>query len=165
MFYPNLEFEYRQLLPAAALLLLSLAACSQAESPAAGKAALNPEPAGLSSPAPPGARGYLISPADGERVPQTFKVVFGLQGMGVAPAGVQRENTGHHHLLIDLDELPPMDQPLPSSDQVRHFGGGQTEAWITLPPGEHTLQMLLGNHLHVPHQPPVLSQKIRITVE
>ncbi|NNC54716.1 MAG: DUF4399 domain-containing protein [Pseudomonadales bacterium] len=119
----------------------------------------------LSSASPPGAGVYLLSPVDGERVPATFKVKFGLAGMGVAPAGVQRDNTGHHHLLIDLEQLPPLDKPLPSSDNVRHFGAGQTEALITLPPGEHSLQLLLGNHLHVPHQPPVLSKKIRIVVE
>ncbi len=116
------------------------------------------------SPAAEGAYAYIISPSDGETVPATFVVRFGLAGMGVAPAGVEREHTGHHHLLIDVEEMPPMDKPLPSSDQVRHFGKGQTEVMVTLPPGEHTLQMLLGNHLHVPHDPPVSSKKIRVTV-
>ncbi|MGB5324688.1 MAG: DUF4399 domain-containing protein [Pseudomonadales bacterium] len=120
---------------------------------------------GLSSPAPESARVYLLSPVDGEKVPTTFKVSFGLSGMGVAPAGVAREHTGHHHLLINLDSLPPLDKPLPASENIVHFGGGQTETWVTLEPGEHSLQLLLGNHLHVPHNPPVLSQKIHITVE
>ncbi|MBT8148765.1 MAG: DUF4399 domain-containing protein [Pseudomonadales bacterium] len=115
--------------------------------------------------APADARAYILSPVAGEVVPQTFKVVFGLSGMGVAPAGVPRDNTGHHHILIDLDELPDLSKPLPSSAQVKHFGGGQTETWLTLAPGEHSLQLLLGNHLHLPHSPPVLSEKIRITVK
>jgi hypothetical protein len=83
----------------------------------------------------------------------------------VAPAGVDREHTGHHHILINLEELPDMTQPLPANDNVKHFGGGQTEATLTLEPGEHALQLLLGNHLHIPHDTPVLSEKITITVE
>ena len=85
--------------------------------------------------------------------------------MGVAPAGTVRENTGHHHLLIDLDTPPPMDQPLPANDHIRHFGGGQTETELSLPPGTHTLQLLLGDQSHVPHNPPVLSDKITVTVK
>lgn len=109
---------------------------------------------------------YFISPADGDTVAGTFKVQFGLKGMGVAPAGVDRENTGHHHLLIDTD-LASLDlgQPLPATDQVKHFGGGQTEAEITLAPGKHTLQLLLGNYVHIPHDKPVVSEKITITVQ
>lgn len=116
------------------------------------------------TPAPPGASAYIISPADGERVSSPFRVVFGLQGVGVAPAGVEAPNTGHHHLLIDVDAMPPESQPLPATDQVRHFGGGQTETVLDLAPGEHTLQLVLGDHLHIPHEPPVLSPKITITV-
>jgi len=108
---------------------------------------------------------YFISPTDGDTVSGEFKLQFGLRGMGVAPAGVDADNTGHHHLLIDLDTLPPMDVPLPKTDQVRHFGGGQTETTLSLAPGKHTLQLLLGNHSHVPHNPPVMSEKITITVE
>jgi len=117
------------------------------------------------TPAPEGAKLYFISPSDGDVVPQTFTVRFGLSGMGVAPAGSDVPNTGHHHLLVDVAELPPMDQPLPSNDSVRHFGKGQTETELTLPPGKHTLQLILGNYLHVPFDPPVLSKKITITVE
>jgi hypothetical protein len=84
--------------------------------------------------------------------------------MGVAPAGVKADNTGHHHLLIDVDTLPPDDQPLPATDQIRHFGGGQTETMLDLPPGRHTLQLVLGDASHVPHDPPVRSQRITITV-
>lgn len=107
---------------------------------------------------------YFISPQDGDNVSGTFEVRFGLKGMGVAPAGIEMDNTGHHHLLIDMDTLPPMDAPLPKSDQVRHFGGGQTETTLSLPPGQHTLQLLLGDYSHVPFDPPVMSERITITV-
>jgi hypothetical protein len=114
--------------------------------------------------APEGAEVYILSPEDGAEVSSPFMVRFGLRGMGVAPAGVQFENTGHHHLLIDVDELPPDTLPLPTTDQVRHFGLGQTEVELDLPPGEHTLQLVLGDYLHIPHDPPVRSEKITITV-
>lgn len=119
------------------------------------------------SPAPDGARVYFISPSDGETLTGPVTVRFGLEGMGVAPAGVEREATGHHHLLIDLDEasMPPLDLPLPASDNVVHFGGGQTEVTLDLEPGRHTLQLLLGDHRHVPHDPPVLSDRITIKVQ
>jgi hypothetical protein len=107
---------------------------------------------------------YFISPQDGETVSGQFDVRFGLRGMGVAPAGVDQANTGHHHLLIDVEEMPAMDVPLPSTEQIRHFGGGQTETTLKLAPGKHTLQLLLGNYSHIPHNPPVLSEKITITV-
>ncbi len=116
------------------------------------------------SSAPDRARAYIISPADGETVSSPVTVKFGLQGMGVAPAGVQQANTGHHHLLIDVAEAPPSDLPLPATDQVVHFGGGQTETTIELAPGTHTLQLVLGDHLHIPHNPPVRSEQITITV-
>jgi hypothetical protein len=117
------------------------------------------------SPASEGAEAYLISPKDGDTVPTTFKVRFGLSGMGIAPAGVQKEGTGHHHLLVDLDVLPDIKESLPATEHIRHFGGGQTETILTLPPGEHTLQLLLANYVHVPHEPPVLSDPITITVD
>jgi hypothetical protein len=116
------------------------------------------------SAAPDRASAYIISPADGETLASPVTVKFGLQGMGVAPAGVQQANTGHHHLLIDVDELPPNNLPLPATDQVVHFGGGQTETTVELSPGTHTLQLVLGDHLHIPHDPPVRSQMITITV-
>lgn len=115
-------------------------------------------------PAAEDAEVYILSPEDGAEVRSPFTVRFGLRGMGVAPAGVQFDNTGHHHLLIDVDELPPENLPLPTTDQVRHFGLGQTETVLELPPGQHTLQLVLGDHLHIPHQPPVVSEKITITV-
>ena len=111
------------------------------------------------------ARLYFITPADGDVVDGEFEVRFGLSGMGVAPAGVDAENTGHHHILIDVDEMPDMNLPLPKSDQVRHFGGGQTETLLKLSPGTHTLQLVLGNYSHIPHKPAVMSEKITITVE
>ncbi|WHI47850.1 DUF4399 domain-containing protein [Microbulbifer sp. EKSA008] len=119
----------------------------------------------MSSKAPADAKVYIISPKDGEKVPQTFTVKFGLSGMGVAPAGTNQENTGHHHLLIDVDDMPDMSKPLPASKNIIHFGGGQTETQVTLPPGKHTLQLVLGNYMHVPHKEPVMSKKITVVVE
>lgn len=119
----------------------------------------------LVSKSPPDATLYIIEPIDGATVSNTFKVIFGLSGMGVAPAGTNIENTGHHHILIDMDKLPDLTKPLPATDQIRHFGGGQTETELTLAPGEHTLQILLGNYAHVPHDKPVISKKITITVK
>lgn len=114
--------------------------------------------------APPGAEVYIVSPADGALVTSPVKVVFGLRGMGVAPATVEHQKTGHHHLIINAP-LPDMNDPIPSDDHYRHFGGGQTEATIELPPGRHTLQLLLGDHSHIPHEPPVASPKVSITVK
>lgn len=108
---------------------------------------------------------YIISPSSGEVVSSPLRVIFGLKGMGIAPAGVNLENTGHHHLLIDLNEFPDLSKPLPASDNLKHFGKGQTETVLNLSPGTHTLQLLLGNFVHVPHAEPVLSEKITITVE
>lgn len=115
------------------------------------------------STAPAGADLYFISPRNGEAVSSPVTVRFGLRGMGVAPAGVALENTGHHHLLVDVDP-PPFDRPIPSDSQHVHFGKGQTEAEIVLGPGIHRLQLLLGDHLHLPHVPPVMSERIAITV-
>jgi len=114
------------------------------------------------SASPEGARVYIMAPADGAVVPATFTVEFGLAGMGVAPAGVERANTGHHHLLVDGVELPSLETPL--GDAVTHFGGGQTQTRLTLPPGQHTLQLIFADHLHVPHNPPVVSEVVTITV-
>ena len=127
--------------------------------------ALEPVAALPRSAAPAGAAVYFTAPADGARVTSPFTVGFGLRGMGVAPAGIQAEHTGHHHLLIDVAALPPEGQPLPNDANHMHFGKGQTETQLTLPPGRHTLQLILGDHLHIPHQPPVVSEKITITVE
>ena len=122
------------------------------------------------TPSPKGAKAYIILPKDGKTVKPKFKVTFGLRGMGVCPAGIvtpegkSPPNTGHHHLLIDMDKLPPMNQPLAASDNLKHFGGGQTEAVIELKPGKHTLQLVLADFAHIPHNPPVVSEKVTITV-
>ncbi|MEE1949117.1 DUF4399 domain-containing protein [Pseudomonas alcaligenes] len=116
-------------------------------------------------PAPEGVQVYFITPQDGASVGQTFTVRFGLKGMGVAPAGVDVPATGHHHLLVDVATLPLLDAPLPASEQILHFGKGQTETELTLPPGTHTLQLLIGDKHHVPMEPPVISEKISITVQ
>ncbi len=114
------------------------------------------------TPAPEGAQLYIVSPQDGEVVTSPFTVIFGLKGMGVAPAGIQVGNTGHHHLLVDGEALPDLNTPLGAN--VTHFGAGQTQTTLTLEPGEHTLQLILGDHLHIPHNPPVVSEQITITV-
>jgi hypothetical protein len=115
--------------------------------------------------APETASVYIVSPKDGETVSSPFTVRFGLKGMGVAPAGVTQANTGHHHLLIDVEKAPDMNVPLPATDNIKHFGGGQTETELTLPPGKHTLQLVLGDALHIPHEKPIVSPKITITVK
>jgi hypothetical protein len=116
------------------------------------------------SPSPAGAELYFITPADGATVTSPVTVKFGLKNMGIAPAGVNIENTGHHHLLIDTG-LPPMNLPIPADDTHVHFGKGQTETTVNLTPGTHTLQLLLGDHVHTPHNPPVMSKPITITVQ
>ena len=107
---------------------------------------------------------YIISPKNGEEVLSPVEVIFGLQGMGIAPAGINFPNTGHHHLLIDLDQLPDLKSGIPADAQHLHFGKGQTQALIELDPGEHSLQLLLGDWMHVPHETPVVSEKIKILV-
>ena len=129
-----------------AVLLSSMATFSMAQTPSAEQANI-----------------YIISPADGDVVSSPVHVQFGLSGMGVAPAGTDRANTGHHHLLIDTKTLPAADQPMGSD--VKHFGGGQTEAELELAPGKHTLQLILGDKGHVPHHPAVVSKAITITVQ
>ena len=113
-----------------------------------------------------GAKVYFITPQNGAAVGKTFTVKFGLKGMGVAPAGVEKEKTGHHHLLINTKlEGEALQEPIISDESHRHFGGGQTEAEITLPVGTHTLQLVLGDHNHIPHKKPVMSEIITITVK
>jgi len=117
------------------------------------------------TPSPEGAQVYIISPVNGEMVSNPVTVRFGLKEMGVAPAGIEKQNTGHHHLLIDTESLPVLDKPLPADSKHKHFGGGQTETTIELSPGKHTLQLILGDKSHIPHNPPVISKKITITVK
>jgi hypothetical protein len=116
------------------------------------------------TPSPPGAEAYIVSPKDGAKVHGPVLVQFGLKGMGIAPAGVKMENTGHHHLLIDTEAPSDLGAPLPATDKIVHFGKGQTETTLHLAPGKHTLQLLLGDLNHVPHNPPVMSKKVTITV-
>jgi hypothetical protein len=118
------------------------------------------------TPAPANAYAYIGYPNDGQTLPagKPFKVWFGLRFMGVAPRGVKFPNTGHHHLLIDVD-LPPMDQEIPSDRNHLHFGAGETETMLELPPGKHTIQLLMGDDKHIPHNPPVYSKKITIYVK
>ncbi len=115
------------------------------------------------TPSPEGARVYIISPADGVTAESPVRIRFGLSGMGVAPAGVSSPKTGHHHLLIDT-ELPDMGLPIPADENHRHFGGGQTEMELELSSGTHQLQLVLADHNHVPHDPPVVSKRITIRV-
>ncbi len=114
------------------------------------------------SKAPEGAKLYIISPQHGDIVGTDVTVKFGLENMGVAPAGVDRANTGHHHLIVN-GELPK--PGIPMGAEVKHFGGGQTQTTLDLEPGTHTLQLILGNHIHIPHAPMVTSDKITITVK
>jgi len=123
-------------------------------------------PVAAQTPSPAGAKDYFINLKDGDTVSSPFLVQFGLSGMGVAPTGVEKPNTGHHHLLIDAAPLTEeqMKEPLPVDDSHKHFGGGQTETMVTLLEGKHTLQLLLGDWTHIPHVPPVMSEPITITV-
>src|ERR1700692_656407 len=132
----------------ATLLITALAAAQERSAPA------------------PNAEVYIISPRDGATVHGPVTVRFGLKGMGIAPAGVKFDNTGHHHLLVDTDfsELK-LDAPLPATDKILHFGKGQTETELSLAPGKHTLQLVFADYLHTSFEPPLVSKKITITVE
>jgi len=115
--------------------------------------------------APSGAGVYIISPKDGATVGENVTVLFGLKGMGVAPAGVDKEKTGHHHLLVDVKDLPPAGQPIPKDETHLHFGGGQTETTLKLTPGTHTLQLEMADQNHIPFDPALVSKKITIHVK
>jgi len=142
---PTLKTAFRCILPA----LLAVAGAAQAQTAA-----------------PPNAMVYFINLKDSESVKSPFKVQFGLSGMGVAPAGVERPKTGHHHLLVDSTLTPEQaKEPLPADEHHLHFGGGQTETTLTLPPGRHTLQLVLGDWSHVPFDPPIVSPVITVTVK
>ena len=141
--------------PAMTLLIVSAAAC--------GMALAEEKRTGGPTPSPEGAEVYFSDLKDGATIPPKATIRFGLKEMGVAPAGSDRPNSGHHHLLIDT-ELPPLDKPIPNDFNHLHFGTGQTEAQVTLKPGPHTLQLLLGDKDHIPHNPPVMSARIRVVV-
>jgi hypothetical protein len=156
-------------LSAVAGSLIATAAVAQGTNTGAGQAAPAPPaappapPASQRSPAPHDAYVYIGWPLDGATVSTKFKVWFGTRNFGIAPAGVQKPNTGHHHLLIDVP-VPPLDQPIPNDRNHLHFGLGQTEAIVELPPGKHTLQLLMGDADHVPHDPALMSRRITIYV-
>ena len=159
-------------------LACTLIACSSVPLPSAAPMAAAPSTTALrmsaSTPtlaggykkvaAPAGAAVYFLNLKNGDVVASPLLVQFGLRGIGVAPAGVEKENTGHHHLLIDVAEID-VNTALPMSDSIRHFGGGQTEARVELKPGTHTLQLLLADHNHIPHHPLVISERITVTVK
>jgi hypothetical protein len=116
--------------------------------------------------APAGAEVYFIAPQDGAKLQGPVTVRFGLKGMGIAPAGIKFDNTGHHHLLVDTDiKEVNLDASLPATDKVLHFGKGQTETSLTLAPGKHTLQLVFADYLHQSFDPPLISKKITITVK
>ena len=128
--------------------------------------AIGPASALSPTPSPAGATVYIINLKDGDTVTSPFKVQFGLTGMGVAPAGVEKPNSGHHHLIIDTTlSGDALKAPIPADAKHVHFGGGQTEAMVTLPPGQHTLQLVLGDWSHAPHVPPAMSTPITVTVK
>lgn len=144
-----------KLIPMVSLLAMS-AGIVQAQAPAAAPAL---------SPAPASAEVYIISPTDGASVKSPVVVRFGLKGMGIAPAGIKMDDTGHHHLFVDTDLPTDMTKPIGVVDnKIIHYGKGQTETTVTLAPGKHTLQLLVGDYLHTPHAMPVASKRITITV-
>ena len=164
-------------LPLAAVVLLA-SGCGQrdaapvaAEEPAEARpaAAETPAPAEQPtlprSPAPEGARVFFITPADGDTVSNPVNIEFGIEGMSVVAAGVNEMHSGHHHLIIDADLPANPGMPIPADENYVHFGDASTSTEVTLEAGQHTLQLLLGDHLHVPHDPPVASDVITITVE
>ena len=151
--------------PAAPTAPSAPAAPAAPSAPTAPAAPAAPTAALTRKPAPSGAMAYIIEPADGARVTSPVRVVFGLKGFGVAPAGVDRNDAGHHHLLVDAGLPENLALPIANDEQHRHFGGGQTEVELTLAPGRHTLQMLLGDHLHIPHDPAIASSVVTIEVQ
>ncbi len=157
------------MLAAGTAAFLALAACGRQDAGAPPQADAEPETGAAGAtlertPSPAGARVFFIMPADGDVVANPVRVEFGIEGMQVVKAGVEEPDTGHHHLLIDTG-LPDLGLPIPADGRHIHFGDGSTSTEITLPPGQHTLTMLLGDHRHVPHEPPVASAPVTITVQ
>jgi hypothetical protein len=149
-------------------LVFSLGACTEKsveEPTAAVQPAVASKPVAMPRTASAeGASVFFITPANGATVTNPIQIEFGIEGMDVVKAGDNQPNSGHHHLLIDTD-IPNLGLPIPADERHVHFGDGRTATEIVLPPGEHTLQMLLGDHLHIPHEPPLVSEAITITVE
>src|SRR5262245_25218502 len=158
MFERNLVDERPPRIIAAVLISVTFAVIATCGEISAQQAAR-----GGPTPSPQGATVHFVGLNDGATLPPKATIRFGLRGMGVAPAGLERADSGHHHLLIDT-ELPPLDQPIPNDFNHLHFGAGQTEAEINLKPGSHTLQLLFGDKDHIPHNPPLLSPPIRVVV-
>lgn len=153
----------RTLLPCALLI----ASCTSENNSVQSTAMTESETAAPMMPrsaAPASARLYFVAPSDGDITSSPVHIEFGLDGMTVVPAGTDKPASGHHHIIIDA-ELPPFDQPVPADANHIHFGDGRTSTMLELAPGTHTLQLLLGDHLHIPHQPPVISEPISITIE
>lgn len=153
-----------------ALAALALAACAP-EQPTSSDATATRAPAAPAAEAaaferraaPAGARVHIVSPADGATVRSPVRIEFGADKVAIVPAGRDQPGAGHHHLIIDAP-LPPLDRPIPASDHYLHFGDGSTSTELPLSPGRHELRLLLGDHLHVPHEPPVVSEPVTITV-
>jgi hypothetical protein len=159
------EFAMKVLVLALVAALAGSSAAA-ADAPAAKPAAAPAAAASASPPKPsPGSELYFIEPADGATVSEVFKVSFGLSGMGVAPAGTLRDGTGHHHLFIDAKDPPKAGMTIPSDPKHVHFGGGQTETALALPPGDHTLQLVFGDASHQVFDPPLVSKKITVHVK
>ncbi len=161
----SLYSSWRAVLPS----LLLLTACSEdgAETvPATGEpqAEFATPPAMTRTPSATGARVFFITPSDGDTVSGPVQLEFGLSGMELAPSGTVLPDSGHHHIIIDND-LPILSLPVPADAQHVHFGDGRSETDLDLDPGQHTLQLLFADHLHIPHEPPLFSEQIRITVE
>lgn len=164
------KFAFRAATAAASLLLVS--ACEQQgaeseipEKPAADAAVVAEQLAAMPRTASPDdATVFFITPADGDTVPNPIRIEFGIEGMSVVAAGVSEAHSGHHHLLVDTNP-PEMGLPIPADENHIHFGDASTSTELTLAPGEHTLRLLLGDHLHIPHNPPVMSEAITITVK
>ena len=158
----------------AVVAVVGLAGCANNQPPVMSVAPTAPMKVNVSTPtlaagyvkvaATPGSALYFVNLKNGETVSSPVLIQFGLRGMGVAPAGVEKAGTGHHHLLVDVAELD-VNAPIPTTDQHRHFGLGQTEVTLEMKPGQHTLQLLMGDQNHIPHHPVVMSARITITVK
>lgn len=154
--------------------VITLAGCANNQAAVTSMAPTDPMKINVSTPtlaagyvkvaAMPGSALYFVNLKNGETVSSPVLIQFGLRGMGVAPAGIEKAGTGHHHLLVDVAELD-VNAPIPTSDQHRHFGLGQTEVTLEMKPGQHTLQLLMGDQNHIPHHPVVMSERITITVK
>ena len=158
----------------ATVAVIGLTGCANHQPPVVSVAPTAPMKVNVSTPtlaagyvkitATPGSALYVVNLKNGETVSSPVLIQFGLRGMGVAPAGIEKAGTGHHHLLVDVAELD-VNAPIPTSDQHRHFGLGQTEVTLDMKPGQHTLQLLMGDQNHIPHHPVVMSERITITVK